>query len=162
MFRLILKMLLPLAIIGGGYAYLMGGGIMGGGDILGFLKPAEDKPKGIEGLGNAVTDKNVTVYQWVDEHGQKHFSSTPPATNSPVKTVQLSPDTNVVKGFKAPEEEEKEEKRRPQVTSIGKLYTPEGVKDVVQDAQDVSNMLNERMAQQQEMMEQMSGLKKNR
>ena len=151
--KLLFKMLLPLAIIGGGYAYLLGGGLMGGGDLLGLLQPKEEQPRGIEGLGNAVTDKNVTVYQWVDEHGQKHFSSTPPVGQKQVDTVKLSPDANVVQAIKLPEEEE-EKPRRSQVTSVrSNPYSPEGVKELMQDTQELSNMMNERAAEQQKMLD---------
>ncbi|MCW9013447.1 MAG: DUF4124 domain-containing protein [Gammaproteobacteria bacterium] len=151
--KLLFKMLLPLLIIGGGYAYLLGGGAMGGFDLKSFLQPKEDRSKGIEGLGNAVTDKNVTVYQWVDEHGQKHFSSTPPVGQAQVDTVKLSPDANVVKAIRVPEEEE-EAKRGSQVTSVRKNpYSPEGVRDLMQDTKDVSNMMNERAAEQQKILD---------
>jgi len=108
--------------------------------------------KGVTGIGSAVTDQAVTVYEWVDEKGRKHFSSAAP-TGQNVKTLYLRPDTNLIQAVKPPVEALTP---RPKVTSIGgkmqSPYSPGGAKKLIDDAKNVQEMLNQRFEQQQKLI----------
>ncbi len=153
MAKILIKMIVLVGVLLAVPYYMMGGAVPGflSGFFSGSSAPA---PKGVSGIGNAVTDKEVTVYQWVDEKGGKHFSNTPPP-NQQVKALHLRPDTNLVKAVEAPAEKKPS---RPKVTSIGsKLsnpYTPGGAKKLMDDAKNVQELLNQRFEKQQELINQ--------
>jgi len=131
--------------------------MMGGDSNLlpGFMKPSSTpKVKGVTSLGNAVTDKDVTVYQWTDEKGVKHFSNTEPQGKN-VERLHLRSDANLIQAIKAPE---KKKASRPKVTSIGSgmsnPYTPGGAKKLMNDAQNVQEVLNQRFEMQKKALNQ--------
>jgi len=137
------------------YAYMMQGD-----KILNFMKNLpEEKAKGIEGISTAVTDEDVTVYQWVDEKGIKHFSNNRPVGQA-VDELKMSPKANVIQAIKAPEEKEKPRKGG-QVTSITKSpYSPGGGKAMMDKTQSLKDTMNQRAQSQQEMLDQIMGNKK--
>lgn len=155
--KMVFSMLLSVVIIAAVYGYFMKGG-----DILGVLGQKQSAPvKKMGSMTNVVTDKQVTVYQWVDEQGVTQFSSTPPVGHVKVETLNLKPDTNVMKATAVPEEEEKPASG-PVVTSLGDstVYSPDGVKELMQNTKDVQDMMNQRMSEQQEFLDQLSGKNK--
>lgn len=131
----------------------------GGGGMPDFVKNlgfggGEPKPKLPENMTNVVTDKAVTVYQWVDEHGVKQFGSTPPP-GVIAEEKHLRPDQNVIQALKIPEEEEEEKTTGPKVTSILKNpYSKESVEELIDDAKGVQEMLDKRLEEQQKMIDQ--------
>ena len=131
----------------------------GGGKMPGFLQNFEwggaesEKPKLPENISNAVTDKAVTVYKWVDENGVQHFGNTPPP-GVVAEAKHLKPNQNIMQAIKIPEEEEEEEASGPKVTNIIKNpYSKEGVEELIDDAKGVQDMLNKRLEDQQKMMD---------
>jgi len=106
-------------------------------------------PKNIKAV---VTDKEVEVYKWADEHGVMQFSSVPPQEGEDSEKIVLSPDTNVVDAFKIPEKEQ-EEVAEPRVYSLSSPYTPGGMKKMVEDSKDLQETLNQRQADQDKMMQ---------
>lgn len=132
----------------------------GGAEMPDFIKnlgfgSGEPSSKLPENISNVVTDKEVTVYQWVDENGVKHFGGTPPV-GIVAEEKQLRPDQNIIQALKIPEEEEQEEKASgPKVTNIlKKAYTKEGVENLIDDAKGVQDMLDKRFEEQQKVMDQ--------
>lgn len=131
--------------------------LLGGGSLPDFMKGmTQEAPKKPMNISNAVTDQDVTVYKWVDDQGRTHFSSTPP-TGQETETMQLRADANVVQAVKTLDDEE-EEASAGSVLSLGKAasegeglpnpYSPEGVKQLIEDAQKVKEMLDQRYQQQ--------------
>ena len=158
---LVFKMMIPIIMILLIYGYMMGGQ-----QLLDFMEKAEPpKAKGIEGISNAVTDENVTVYQWVDEKGMKHFSSTPPEGKS-VDALKLSARANVIQSVKVPEKEEKPKTNGGQVTSVlmgqKSPYSPGGGKAMIDETMNLKNVLEQQMLDQQKMLDQVSGQSNNK
>lgn len=131
--------------------------LLGGGSLPDFMKGiSQETAKKPMNISNAVTDKDVTVYKWVDDQGRTHFSSTPP-TGQETETMQLRADANVVQAVKTADKEE-EEASAGSVLSLGEAasegeglpnpYSPEGVKQLIEDAKNVQEMLNKRYQQQ--------------
>ena len=113
-----------------------------------------EEPKLPENISNAVTDKEVTVYKWVDEKGIQHFGGTPPP-GVVAEVKHLKPDQNIMQAIKIPEEEEEEKASGPKVTNVIKNpYSKEGVKEIIDDAKGVQEMLDKRFEDQQKMMDE--------
>lgn len=147
---LIFKMMVPIVMMLLIYGYMMGGQKM-----LDFMESAPPKLKGVEGISNAVSDEDVTVYQWVDEKGIKHFSSTPPSGHS-ADELKLSPKANVIQAVQV--EEEKETQKGAQVTTIpSSPYSPGGAREMIDQTKDLKNMMDQRAIEQQKMLDSISG-----
>lgn len=149
----IISMIIVLIVMAGVPLLFLGDGNIA--EKLGFggsgnkaAAPAK-LPKNIK---TVVTDKKVEVYTWVNEHGIKQFSNTPPPEGGASEKMVLSPDTNIVDGFKAPVKET-EVASRPKVFSVGNPYTPGGMKEVIDNTMDVRESMNQRQADQDKMME---------
>ncbi len=119
--------------------------------LISFKSEAPALPKN---LTSVVTDKEVTYYQWVDENGQVHYSNAKP-TGQAAEMKKLSPDTNVVQAVKVPEKAE--DSSAGGVLSLGggkkeksgedepfNPYSPEGVKKLIEQAQDAAKMMEKR------------------
>ena len=136
--------------------------MMGGGkDLPGFLGglfsgSSKQQPATPKNITSVVTDKEVSYYQWVDENGQTHFSSTPPV-GMQVEKKQLRPNTNVVQAVKVPQDEE--DSQSATVFSLGggkdskdgkgedeayNPYSPEGVQKIIDQAQQAAKMMESR------------------
>ena len=120
-----------------------------GGDLMKDLRAKA--PKNIK---PAVTDKRVEVYKWVDEHGVTQFSNTPPPENGASEKIILTPDINVMNAVKIPEKES-QTASGPQIFQVGNPYSPGGMKDVVDSAKDVQEMVDQRKVDQDKMMKDM-------
>ena len=150
--KIFIKMILLIGVLLAVPYYMMGGAMP---DFMTSLLPSGSSQnlKGVSGIGSAVTDEAVTVYEWVDEKGRKHFSNTPPAGQN-AKALQLRPDTNLIQAVKPQVEKVAP---RPKVTSIGEMkspYTPGGAKKLIDDAKNVQEMLNQRFDQQKALIDQ--------
>ena len=147
-FRLMIPLIMILLI----YGYMMHGD-----KVLNFVQNAAPaKSKGIEGIGNAVTDKDVTVYQWVDDKGMKHFSSTPPEGKS-VDALELSPRANVIQSVKLPVEEESKANGGSVTSILNSPYSPGGAKDMIDQTTNLKNTLEQQMMDQKRMLDEISG-----
>lgn len=151
--KLFIKLVILVGILLTVPYYMLGGA--GLPDFLKDLLPAQ-KPQKVavpENLTSVVTDKEVTVYKWVDEQGHVNFSSTAPIGKE-AEVRQLSPDTNVLPAIKIPEKEETSSGSR--VTKVGEIlqnpYSKEGVEKLIDDAENVSDLLNQRHESQKEIM----------
>ncbi len=135
---------------------------LGDGDVASKLGFADFWKKG-SGPSNlpanvkaAVTDRKVDVYTWVDKNGVKQFSGIPPADGRASEKIVLKPDTNIISAFKVPEEKEEEKKvSRGKVISLGNPYTPDGMKDLVDNSKDINGSMGDRQAEQEKMMQEL-------
>ncbi len=85
-----------------------------------------------------------TVYKWVDANGVTQYSAEPPA-DQVADTLEVDPNTNLVQGLRMEdEEEESAEKKAPEVNIPQNIYSPGAVKKLIDDAKNVSTVLNER------------------
>ena len=114
----------------------------------------ELKEKTPRNVKTVVTDKEVEVYKWLDEYGVTQFSETAPADGVAVELMVLSPDTNVMDALKVPEEEDKAV-QKPNVISLGNPYSPEGMKDMINDSLQIQEQITKQQAEQEKMMNEM-------
>lgn len=147
--KLLLKAGVALGVLFVAYRFFLPG--MGGFQLPGM---GDKAATGIKDLGNAVVEKDVTVYQWTDEQGVTHFGGTPPTGQGSYEKKEIRANTNVMQAMKQAEEEEAPEERS-RIARIGKAYTPEGVKDLMQDAKDVQKQMEDRAAEQQKILDEL-------
>ncbi len=157
-FKLLLKAGITLGVMFIGYKYILTGGD-GGFQIPGISDMVGKAPEGISEIGNAVIEKDVTVYQWVDDKGITHYGSTPPVGQGAYKKKEIRANTNLLNAYKAPEKEEQETTQKSRVSRIGNPYSPEGVKDLMGNAKDTSQQMNDRAEEQQKMLDEIMGKK---
>jgi len=151
--KLLLKAGITLGVMFIGYKYILTGGI--GFEIPGMQGVGSKAEKGLSELGNAVVDKEVTVYQWVDAQGQTHYGSTPPTGQGNYEKKAIHTSANVMSAHKIAEEEEEEETQKSRFSRVGKVYSPEGVKDLMEEAKDTSKLLEERAAEQEKLLNEL-------
>ena len=130
----------PVGLLNGDISGLFGSG---GSE---FAKLKAQAPKN---LTNAVTDEKVQVYKWRDENGVMQFSNTPPPDGGQAQQVELNPNHNLVKAVKVPA---KEESQPVQQAPAPSPYSVKGMKKVMDDAQAIEGMLQQRHEDQQEML----------
>jgi Domain of unknown function (DUF4124) len=146
--KMLISMLFTLGIILFASQYMLKN--MGG--IPGFNNDSSGGPtEGLKDLGNAVLDKDVTVYQWTDSAGVTHYGGTPPTGQGQYEKKMIHSNTNVMQAHKIAEEEEEPE-QRARVARVGSLYSPEGVKDLMGDAKGLQDQLNQRTADQEKLL----------
>jgi len=152
--------------------------IMGGGKMPAFLDgifdQGEKSPKLPENVSSVVTDKDVTVYKWVDDQGRTHFGGVKPM-NQKSEAKHLRSDANVMQAVKIPEAEEEENRSFGGLISLGQKdknrkgkkggadgkiepyqmenpYTPEGMQNLLEGAQNVDGLLKQRTEAQKSAM----------
>ncbi len=154
--RLLFKVSIIVGVLVAVPYFIMGKGEMP--DFLsGLFKTEKKAVKLPENVSSVTTDEEVTVYQWVDEQGIKQFGNTPPPGAVNVQTINLKPNTNIMKAVKVPEEEEEPE-QGPKITNIVKNpYSPDGIKGAIDDAKGVQDTLDKRMEEQQKLLDSLLG-----
>ncbi len=171
MMRLVLKMIMMSVIMVGlaSYAgYLMTGQLPFSLDSLsGFSKP--DLSKTIDSVTPDIVtpSKLQRAYKWQDADGVWHYTNTPPPEGIAAKEMKINPNTNVIAGTKIPPEVlEEPAEEQPKSKIIGKSkkdkedevknpYSPEGIKDLMEQARGVQEMMNERAEAQEKAFEQL-------
>lgn len=138
-----------------GYKYILTGGT-GGFQIPDFSSISEKIPGNVSELENAVIEKDVTVYQWVDDKGVTHFGGTPPTGQGSYDKKEIKANTNLLNAYKAPQAEE-EKKAKSRVSMVGGIYSPDGAKNLTDDAKDTSKQMSERMSEQEKMLQDIMG-----
>ncbi|HEY9202409.1 MAG TPA: DUF4124 domain-containing protein [Gammaproteobacteria bacterium] len=147
--KMLISMVLTLGIVLFASQYMLKG--MGG--IPGFGGASESASSGLNNLGNALRDEDVTVYQWTDAQGVTHYGSTPPTGQGSYEVKLIQANANLMQAHKSPAEEEEADTQRPKVAKVGTLYTPEGVKGMMDDASDLQEQMNKRVEEQEKMMQ---------
>ncbi len=146
--KLIIKSILMICVFMGisqYFVYIM----TGKSPLDGFKTP--DLSFGSDDIKNAVTGGKQTVYKWVDENGVTQYTAEPPPEQA-VTAVELDPNMNIVKGVEMPEDEK--EKSAPKVTlPEGPIYSPKSVKKLMDDAQNVEKLLDDRFKEQEKVLQ---------
>ena len=110
--------------------------------------------KGAKNLSGVVTDEKVRVYKWRDENGVIQFGNEPPLSSSiDSEQIMLDPNSNVIQAVKVAEKEE--EVKSVVKTESANPYSVNGMKKVVDDANDVEEVLHRRHAEHQKMMDEL-------
>lgn len=95
-----------------------------------------------------------TVYKWQDAQGIWQFSSTPPPQGTGYTVQTYDPNANQIqaveasKGITTPAQQKNQETPKP--TDV---YSPGGVKQLIENAQQLQQTLNERNQQQQQLLQ---------
>ena len=116
------------------------------------------KARAPKNLTHVTTDKKVKVYKWVDENGVTQFSQTPPQLGGAAESLTLKPDTNIMQAYKPPA-------AAPQAATGPKIfktspYTPEGMKNVVEETVRAKDQINQRQQEQNALLDQIMGKQK--
>ena len=152
---LVFKMMIPLVMIALIYGYMLGGH-----KVVDFMSNLPENAKGVEGVGNAVTDEDVTIYQWTDEKGVKHFSNTLPDGQT-ADELKMSANTNVIQSIDASKQNKAKDEGGGQVNSVRKSpYSPGGAKEMIDQTKNLKKSLEQKMKDQTNMLDQISGSKK--
>jgi len=149
--KLLLKAGIALGVMFIGYKYILTGD-MGGFQIPGTEGVGKQTQKGITRIENAVVDKDVTVYQWVDDKGTTHYGSAPPTGQGHYTKKEIHTDTNLLNAFQAPEPEEKPT-QKSRSSQVGSVYSPEAVEKLMDDAKGIEDLLEERTKEQNKILE---------
>lgn len=149
--KMLISMVLTLGIVLFASQYMLKG--MGG--IPGFGGSSEPASSGLNNMGNALQDEDITVYQWTDAQGVTHYGSTPPTGQGSYEVKQIQANANLMQAHKSRPEEEEVDTQRSKVAKVGTLYTPEGVKGLMDDASKLKEQMNQHTAEQEKMMEEL-------
>jgi hypothetical protein len=129
----------PLAMLGGDFA-----GMPASGNTIEALKAKAPK-----NLTSVSTDEKVQVYRWRDENGVMQYSSTPPESAN-AEQIELNPNSNVIEASKVP---------AVQINSAATVtapapapYSVKGMKQVMEDAQAIEGLLQQRDEGQRKML----------
>lgn len=142
--KLVIKCILMIGVFMGISQYFVY--IMTGKSPLEGLKPPSFSLDSISApsIENIATGGKQTVYKWVDANGVTQYSAEPPP-DQVADTLEVDPNTNLVQGLKMEEEEEEgTTTAAPEVNMPQNIYSPGAVKKLIDDAKNVSSMLNER------------------
>ncbi|WP_158070138.1 DUF4124 domain-containing protein [Motiliproteus sp. MSK22-1] len=111
--------------------------------------------------GSKTKDK---IYKWVDENGVTQLSSTPPPVGQEAQLLLIDPDTNVIQNravnLAAGSSSAFDQRGKTNITtgsgsqSKGQNYSPTEVKQLMDDARNVQNLLDERFENQRKIIEQ--------
>jgi hypothetical protein len=156
--RLLIKACITvLAVIGvSGYAgYLMTGKF----PWQGLKMPTLSTPDVKTILPKPAGEPPQLAYKWQDAQGSWHYSNEPPPEGITAQEIKLDKNRNVMAATPVPVEAPEVEDKTPESGAEDKkeeqpfLYSPEGIKQVMDKARDVQKQMNERSAAQQEALE---------
>mgnify|MGYP001134844491 CR=1 FL=1 len=130
----------PVAMMGGDFS------MKSAGDETARLKVQAPK-----NLTNVTTDEKVQMYRWRDEYGVMQYSNTPPAQMQNAERIELDPNHNVIEATKVPEVEvTPTQTSQPEINSP---YSVSGMKQAVEDAKAVQDILNQRAEEQKRVLD---------
>jgi len=107
------------------------------------------KAKAPKNITNVVTDEKVKVYKWRDKNGLMQFSNSPPPAGE-VEQIELNPNENIVQAVKVPVEEV--EQKQTAAVERPNVYSPKGMKKVMDDVKNVEKLMQQRSEDQQKML----------
>ena len=101
----------------------------------------------------SVSGKEDIIYKWMDKQGVLHFSSSPPPEGIEFTSKGYDPDTNLIQSVKVitePTERLRPQQKQVQAPSdIGNPYSPAKVEKLINDAQNIEKLLNDRLKRQE-------------
>ena len=111
------------------------------------------------GLVTGSDGDNTVIYQWKDSSGSIQFTNIPPPEGVEYTVKGYDPNTNVIQSVKISEdtsedepEVQKENKQVSEPDGLASVYSPEKVKKLIDDANNVEKLLNDRIKQQNAIM----------
>jgi len=176
--KLFIKLMIVVVVMLTVPYYFLGGSLPVPGFLQGLFSGSGSDNKPMTAT-SVRTDRDVTVYKWVDENGRTHFSEKPPI-GKVAEAMELKTDTNVMQAVKIPEAEPEPDDFGSRIISLGKSpdeksdsddddenemaggelenpYSPEGVQKLIENAKNVSKMMDQRTKQQQSILGGSSG-----
>ena len=104
-------------------------------------------------------DRVVAIYQWQDSQGNIQFTNEPPPQGIEFEVKHYDTNANVIQSVRLPSEEPEVPVVTAEPMASGTVeapspYSPESVKQMMDDAQEIQNLLNERFEKQQSAINQ--------
>ena len=117
-----------------------------------------DKVDSVKGkITPEITQKETYLYKWRDEKGVIHYTSEKPDGDiKNLESIKIDNQTNVVPAVSAntPETEPAQTQNNPVSTQLPtNVYSPEGIKQLFEQAKNVQNLMNEQFDQQERAIE---------
>jgi len=106
--------------------------------------------------GGAIAKKNV-IYQWRDEKGELNFTTSAPPKGVDFSEKAYDPNMNLIQSVRLksePAEEISEPPAKIKAADIGNPYSPQKVEKLMEDAQNIEKLLNDRFKKQEAMLGQ--------
>ncbi len=98
------------------------------------------------------------IYKWTDAEGNLQFSNDPPPQGVEYTLKGYNPDTNVIQAVDIPEEEvvvpQVKSEKKEEAEGLGGIYSPEKIKKLFEDADNIEKLLNDRMKKQEALVGQ--------
>lgn len=152
---LVISILLPFTLLKG----------KDGAPLLSFndLKlPGLNILPGVSEISEAVQDSggNDVIYKWTDNEGNFQFSNSPPPAGVEYTEMAYDPNLNVIQAVvvepEIPEEvvEEESQIKVKNPGDIGNFYSPEKIEKLFEDANNIENLLNQRLTDQEALLGQ--------
>lgn len=110
--------------------------------------------------GATEDESSQVIYKWTNEEGVPQFSSAPPPEGIQAEIVKPDPDVNLIRAV--PVKESAPAPAAPDSGDVEKTvagpgeafpYSPEQVQKTLEDARNARQMMNEKLQQQQRIME---------
>ncbi len=96
-------------------------------------------------LNNSSKPVKEEVYKWVDDKGVTHFSKQKPPETKNAESIEVGNNINLMKGVPVA----KREASKTQINTDDFSYNPKNVKKLIDDAQNVEKLLNDRYKEQE-------------
>ena len=102
------------------------------------------------------------IYRWTDSEGVIHFTNTPPPQGVEYTVKGYDPNTNLIQSVELPQDEEPSVRKPVQAATkkppgslqeIGNPYSVEKVEKLMEDAQNVQKLLEDRLKRQEEIIQ---------
>jgi len=153
-FLLVMAVLLPFTIIKG----------KDGQPLLSFsdLRAPDISLPSLPKSGITIGSSGKTIYRWTDAEGNLNFTNSPPAEGIAYTTNQYDPNQNVIQAVKIPDKnldvivinEPSSKKKIHGASDIGSPYSIEKVEKLFEDANNVEQLLKDRLKKQEAMIGQ--------
>lgn len=104
------------------------------------IKPTEKKNN----------DAKEYMYKWRDSKGVIYYSSERPPDDINYESIAYNKETNVVPAIKPGKSPEP---TRPSNKFVDNVYSPEGIKNLFEQAKDIQNIVNDQFQQQDQVIE---------
>jgi uncharacterized protein DUF4124 len=110
----------------------------------------------IESIKKEKPSDNTYLYKWRDDKGVIHYTSERPKEDiQKLESIKINNNTNVVpSASKNNTAKTIPAQQQPSNTDLpANLYSPEGVKNLINQAKDVQNLVNDQFYQQENIIE---------
>jgi hypothetical protein len=125
---------------------------------------ANFKQDAAQALSSVKTEDTAdqAIYKWTDADGVQQYTSDPPPEGVPAELVKLDPNANLIRAVPVPESapetpavpaDSASGEQAPAAPDIPFPYTPEQIGKTMEDARNAQKTMNERIEQQQRILE---------